>query len=101
MPDFAARAAVAQDAGFRARIGIALTRVAVQVMGEAVATPTWTRKRASLAEAVLRDPQAMANRFALIVAANDIPTAATDAELETQVRDAWDSISGVLLEDKT
>ena len=100
MATFTERYQVATDAGFRARVGIALTRVAMQVMGEAKATEAWTRKRANLAEAVLRDPQQMANRFALIVASNDIPLSATDAELESQVRDAWDSIAGVLLSDK-
>ena len=68
---------------------------------EQVAKPVWNRKRVSLAESVLRDPQSMAVRFALIVAANDVPLAATDQELETQVRDAWDAIAGVELADKS
>ena len=101
MADFAARAQVATDTQFRARVGIALTRVALQVTGEAQPKPTWTRKRVSLAEAVLRDPQAMANRFALVVASQDVPLTATDTEIEEHVRQAWDAIAGVGLEDKT
>jgi hypothetical protein len=99
--DFATRAQVAVDVGFRTRVGIALTRVALRQSDETQPTPLWTRKRVQLAEAVLRDPQAMANRFALVVASQDVPLTATDDELETFVRQAWDAVAGVGVEDKT
>jgi hypothetical protein len=100
LADFATRAQVAQDATFRARVGIALTRVALRQSDEAKTKPTWTRKRLDLATVVLRDPAGAANRFALILAAQDVPLSATDAELENLTGDAWDAVSGVGVEDR-
>jgi hypothetical protein len=97
---FAERAQVAQDVGFRARVGIALTRVAITVPTEAKPRPAWTSKRIDLATRVLVDPQAMAARFSLILASQDVPLAATDEELETKTREAWDAIAGVAPEDR-
>lgn len=101
MVDFAARAQIAQDAGFRARVGIALTRVAVQVAAESQPRPDWTRKRVDLGATVLRDPQASANRFALMLASQDVPVDATDDTLETLCRQVWDAVAGVSAVDKT
>jgi len=99
MADFAARAQVAADAGFKTRVGIALTRVAIQVASESQPRPEWTRKRVDLGMTVLRDPQASAARFALMLASQDVPLSATDDELETFTRQVWDAVAGVSVVD--
>lgn len=100
MADFATRAQVALDAGFRSRVGIAITLVALQATSERQASPTWTRKRIDLAFTVLRDPQSAIVRFALALAALDLPLTATDAELAAKTHELWDGIAGVSPEDR-
>jgi len=100
MADFATRALVAADAGFRTRVGIALTRVAVAVADEAQTNPQVTRKRSELGATVLRDPQGSAVRFALMLASQDVPLTATDDELETLTRQVWNAVAGVSIIDR-
>jgi hypothetical protein len=100
MATFAERAQVATNAEFRARVAIALTRVALRCGEENKASASWTRKRVDLAVLVLRDPQGATARFALVLAAMDVPLTATDEELEALTYQAWDAVSGVGQDDR-
>lgn len=100
MGTFAERYTVSQDAGFQVKAGIAAVRVATQVMTETAATVAWDKKRRALAMTVLSDPVTIAGRFALLLAAQDVPATETDAAVETMVTSLWDSIAGVTAEDR-
>lgn len=100
MADFAGRALVAVDAGFRQRVGIAMLRVAIRAAEEAQPRPVWTRKRVVLAQSVLGDPPGALARFAWAVASQDLSTSSTDAEIEQAVAQVWDAVAGVSVDDR-
>lgn len=99
MPTYAERYTVSQGGGFQVKAGIAAVLVATQVMTEKAATVTVDRKRRALALIVLTSPEAIAARFALIIAAQDVPADATDESIHTMVWNLWDSIAGVETDD--
>ena len=94
---------------FRARVELAMVKVATQVQGEPIGTLTarqWT-KRATLATNVLSvqtfengtclpGSQIWLDTFCLAVTTNATITAAsTDADIEFQVTAVWDDVAGV------
>ncbi len=100
MAGFAARYVVAQDGAFQARTGIALVRIAYQVLGES--TPgkhALNTKRWALARLILADPVLLAQRFALLAAALDVPADVADESLEQLLWQGYDRIAGVTPED--
>lgn len=99
MATFVQRFVVYGDQAFKVRVGIAAVRVAIAVGSESVGTPEWTRKRAALSRLVLSDPVGVTDRFALILASQDVPVDEPDDALENKVRDVWDAIAGVTAED--
>lgn len=99
MATFAERYTVSQQAAFRIRAGIAAVLVASQVMTEKAATVVVDRKRRALALTVLTNPGTVADRFALILAAQDVPADATDETIQFVVWEMWDSIAGIETDD--
>lgn len=99
MGSFAERYAVSQQASFKVKAGIAAVLVATQVMTEKAATVVVDRKRRALALTVLTNPQAITDRFALILAAKDVPADSTDETIQTMVWELWDSIAGIETDD--
>ena len=100
MAAFLARYQVYNDGPFKARVGIATVGVAVQVISEEVASVEWNRKRTALARLVLADPVGVTDRFALILAAQDVAVDEPDEALQNKIRDLWDAIAGVTAEDR-
>lgn len=99
MATFLERYTLSQLGAFQARVGIAVIRVATSVISESTASTAQTRKRADLARTTLADPVAVALRWALVLAAADVPGDATDETLEGFVTDLWDPVAGVTAED--
>lgn len=101
MATFAERYVTFNDQAFQQRVGIALTRVAYAVLGETVpGRHALNGKRWTLARQVLADPLGMTQRFALLLAAHDVPADATDEVLENIVRQGFDQVAGVTPEDR-
>jgi hypothetical protein len=101
MADFAGRFVVYNTPAFKARVGIALARVAYAVLGEtAPSQHELNRKRWALARLVLEDPIKLTDRFALLAAAHDVPAAEPDASLENIIRQGFDHVAGVTPEDR-
>jgi hypothetical protein len=100
MADFAARYLVYNTQAFQVRVGIAVTRVALEVANETVAKPVWARKRWELSRYVLADPIGVTQRFALLLASQDVPVDEPDEALQNKVRDVWDAAAGVTPEDR-
>ena len=101
MADFLTRFAVYNEGSFKARVGIAAAGVAYQAISEGSPTVVWTRKRAALAWQVLSDPVGVTDRFALILAALDVPVDVPDEALQNMIRSGWDALAGVTAEDRT
>jgi hypothetical protein len=99
MATFAERYTVSQTAGFKVKAGIAAVLVASQVMTEKAATVVVDRKRRALAMTVLTNPSAITDRFALILAAQDVPADASDESIHTMVWQMWDAIAGIETDD--
>lgn len=99
MATFGERYTVSQQPGFQVKAGIAAVVVATRVMTERAATVTVDRKRRALALTVLTNPETIASRFALILAAKDVAADAEDATVEAMVWDLWDSIAGIETDD--
>lgn len=99
MATFAERYTVSQQAAFKVKAGIAAVLVATQVMQDKAQTVVVDRKRRALALTVLTNPGTIADRFALILAAQDVPAEATDENIQAMVWEMWDSIAGVETDD--
>ncbi len=99
MASFAARSGVSQAPEFVVKAGTAAVRVATQVMTETAEKIAVDRKRRALALTVLTDPQGIASRFALILAAQDAAVSEPDEVVEARVWSLWDSIAGVEQDD--
>jgi hypothetical protein len=95
MASFADRYAASQSPDMQVKAGIAAVLVAVQVMTETAPTVAVDRKRRALALAVLADAQGIAARFALILAAQDMPSTDPDEVIQAKVLELWDAIAGV------
>lgn len=101
MATFAERFVVYSDGGFQQRTGIALARVAYAVLGETVpGRHVLNTKRWTLARQVLADPVGMTQRFALLLAAHDVPLEAPDETIEEILRQGFDQVAGVTPEDR-
>lgn len=100
MASFLTRFGVYNDNTFKARVGIAAVGAAVAVASENVMRPAVNRKRAALSALVLANPATVADRFALILAAQDVPVDEPDEALQNHIRDVWDAIAGVTAEDR-
>lgn len=99
MSSFADRYAVSQSPDMQVKAGIAAVIVATQVMIETAPKVAVDRKRRALGLAVLADPQGIAQRFALILAAQDMQSTDPDEVVEAKVHELWDAIAGVNQDD--
>lgn len=95
MATFAERYTTSQNGAFQVQVGIAVIRVAVALAQEKVDRPEWARKRWELSRLVLQDPVGVTQRFALILASQDVPLGEPDESMENKVRDVWDAAAGV------
>lgn len=101
MATFAQRYTVAIDGPFQARVGIALARIAYAVLDETIPNkPGLNRKRWDMAWAVLTNPVEVAQRFALLAAAQDVPATEPDESLEALIRQGFDVVAGVTPADR-
>lgn len=101
MATFAERYVIFNDQAFQQRVGIALARVAFAVLGETVpGRHALNGKRWALARQVLADPIGMTQRFALLLAAHDVPAEAPDDTIEAILREGFDQVAGVTPEDR-
>lgn len=97
---FTDQAALADDAGFRPRVRVALATAALQVMGEAKEDKTDDEfgRRQALAYEVLRTAASgvLLEAFVWAVVANPAVTAqAIDNDIQFSVNSAWGDIAGV------
>lgn len=100
MATFAERYLIYNTPEFQQRVGIALARVAYAVLGETVpGKHVLNGKRWTLARQVLQDPIGLTQRFALLLAAHDVPLSETDENIENILRQGFDQVAGVTPED--
>lgn len=99
MADYATRYTVATTSAFKVKVGIAAVIVATQVISESTGNVERDRRRVTLARYVLENPTTVADRFALILAAQDVPASETDESVTNLVLGLWDAIAGVSAED--
>jgi hypothetical protein len=94
--------ALSQDATFRKKIEVAISRQAKAIQGESQGTlrkRQWD-KRQSLATRVLDSPNDWIGVFSLHVASDAaITSSSTDTDIENKVSDVWEDIAGVTGQD--
>lgn len=79
---------LSQDPGFRGKVLIAVSKVALSVIS-GVADTEPSRRRAAFAKEVLRNVHHYAERLNIIVASSTgVDTSSTDTQIETAVRNA-------------
>jgi hypothetical protein len=100
MGTFADRYAASQDPAMQIKAGIAAVITAIQAMVDSSDKVAVDRKRKALAMTVLSDPLNIAARFALIIAAQDVPATDPDASILAMVQQLWDPIAGVTDDDR-
>lgn len=101
MATFAERYLIYNTPEYQQRIGIGLARVAYTVLGETIpGRHVQNAKRWALSRQVLADPIGMTQRFALLLAAFDVPIAETDENIENMIRQGFDQVAGVTAEDR-
>lgn len=108
--------AVGQDPTFKTKIEVGILKVAGQIQGEGKSTLTqaqW-RKRAVLAESVIRGGGPViavdgtvivswVDQFSIVVPSANatITLSSSDADIEFQITASWDDVAGVTGEDLT
>jgi hypothetical protein len=90
--------ALSQDATFRKKVEVAMSRRAKTIQGESQGTlrkRQWD-KRQSLATRVLDNPSAFISVFSLHVASDAaITSSSSDTDIETKIGEVWEDVAGV------
>ena len=94
--------ALANNSTFKEKVIVAMVKVAVQIVGEAVTVGDEIKheKRHRLGVKILNDPSLMLMPFAYaIVSGGILVTGSSDADIEFTVTSVFDDIAGVLITD--
>jgi hypothetical protein len=87
------------DENFRRRVAIALANTAPNIFNAAAADLLTgnNQARATLASAVMADPEAFVSRFALMAVSlgDGLESTVTDAALQTLINNNWDAQAGL------
>jgi hypothetical protein len=101
MADFAQRLVVYNTPAFQNRVKVAQAVAAYAVLGETVpGRVVMNNKRWALAQQILAEPDRMAQQFALLLAAHDVPIHETDEALLNMIQQGFDRVAGVTPEDR-